>query len=121
MLLHGCLHHLTLFAQLENPDLSLTASTDHSLRVASQSDAGDSVQMRVVYHVHKFTRLGVERSDFTVVPTGQDRFSIERECDTVALDVRYLYAQQFLSVVRIPNTDVRQRAGSEHVRVTTTV
>ena len=73
----------------------------------------------IVNGVQKFSRLRKERSDFTIVPTREDRFTVAGEEDTVAFESWDFDSQEFLSSFGVPNSNVIQRAGSEELRVTT--
>jgi len=73
----------------------------------------------IVDSVKEFTRLWEERSDFTIVPTGEDRFTIAREEDAVAFKSWDFDSKKFLSGFGVPDSDVVQGAGGEELRVTT--
>jgi hypothetical protein len=72
----------------------------------------------IVDSVKEFTRLWEERSDFTIVPTGEDRFTIAREEDAVAFKSWDFDSKKFLSGFGVPDSDVVQGAGGEELRVT---
>lgn len=73
--------------------------------------------MCVVDDVHKTAGLGVERPDFTVVPSTEDALAIVGEGNTVTLNIRNLNSKQFLSIVGVPNSDITEGTGGKHIRI----
>lgn len=71
----------------------------------------------VVDDVHETTGLGVEGADLSIVPAAENAFAISRKGNTVAIDVGNLNSKQFLSIVGVPNADVRDGTGGENVRI----
>lgn len=59
--------------------------------------------------------LGHESSHLTVVPSGQDRFSVSREEDAEAFKPWYLNSEELLSGLGVPDSDIVKTAGSEEL------
>lgn len=114
---HGGLHALALFAKTEHPDLTLRTPGDHTAAVGSESERSHPMEVSVVDDVHETTGLGVEGTDFSVVPATENALAIGGEGNAVAFDVGNLNSKQFLSIVGVPNADVREGTGGEDVRV----
>ena len=62
--------------------------------------------VRIVNGIEKFSRLGQEGSDLTIVPTREDGLAIGHEFDRVAFKAWYLDSEELLSGLGIPYTDV---------------
>ena len=75
------------------------------------------MDMSVVDHIHEPSTLRVEAPDFAIAPSTDDTLSVSHEGHAVALHVRDLNSQDFVSVLSVPDSDVVHGAGGEDVGV----
>ena len=73
--------------------------------------------MGVIDGEQELSRLWEERSDFTIVPTREDRFTISGEEDAVALKSGNLDSEELLSGLGVPYSNVVQGGGGEELGV----
>ena len=64
--------------------------------------------MGVIDGEQELSRLWEERSDLTIVPTREDRFTISGEEDAVAFKSGNLNSEELLSGLGVPHSDVVQ-------------
>lgn len=87
------------------------------MAVVSAADSSNSVVVSIVNGEKKLSRLWQEGSDFTVRPSTENALSVVLESDGVALEAWYLNSQELLSALRVPHSDVIDRASGEEFRV----
>lgn len=73
--------------------------------------------MRIIDSIEQLARLWEEASDLAITPSANERFSIIHEFRTVALEARHFNSKQFLSGLRVPNSDIINRSRREKFRI----
>mmetsp|Transcript_50891 Transcript_50891/g.121716 ORF Transcript_50891/g.121716 Transcript_50891/m.121716 type:complete len:431 (-) Transcript_50891:287-1579(-) len=117
MLLEGGIHRLCLEANVPDADLSLHASRHDATTIRCQCQGGDAVLVRVVDGVEELATLRKEGPHLAVRPSRDDGLPVPHEVNAEAFHVWNLDAQELLPRHRIPNADVRHRAGGEDLGV----
>jgi hypothetical protein len=111
-------HDLSLSSNSPDSNFSFHTTGYNLLAIGCSRNRSDSVVVCVVDGVQEFTRLRKERSDLTIVPSGENGFTIIREEDAVAFKSWDFDSEKLLSGLGVPDSDVVQRAGGEELRVT---
>ena len=117
VLLQRALHDLGLSTDSPDSHFSLHTTGHDLLAIVGSSNRGNTVVVSIVDSEEEFTGLRKERSDLTIVPSGENGFTITREEDAVAFKSWDFDSEKLLSGLGVPDSDVVQRAGGEELRV----
>lgn len=117
VLLHRCEHAGGVAVHVPDADLAAFTTGNDASTIESDGESSDTISVGVVDHEERLAGLRTECTDFTVIPSGKDRFSVAGESHAETLEIGHANAKQLGPCRHGPHADLALGASDEQVGV----